>query len=78
MNNNKIYTKLIEIIEDVSCQKVINKENRLYNDLNIDSLLFLDIISNIEGVFNIEFVAEDFNKLTTVDDLLCTITNKME
>lgn len=53
-------------------------EARLEDDLNADSLDFIDLIMAIEEEFNIEIPDEEANKLTTVKDIILYVTAKVE
>ena len=80
MTSEEIYTKLEPIIktylpEDVSA-KEINRKSDLTRELNINSAHLVDIILDIEDVFNIEFKNEDMEQLRNVNDAISLIQQK--
>ncbi|HBC03078.1 MAG TPA: phosphopantetheine-binding protein [Aequorivita sp.] len=80
MTSEEIYTKLEPIIktylpEDVSA-KEISRKSDLTRELNINSAHLVDIILDIEDVFNIEFKNEDMEQLRNVNDAILLIKQK--
>ncbi len=80
MNSEEIYSLLEPIIknylpEDVS-PKQINRSSDLTRELNINSAHLVDIILDIEDVFNIEFKNEDMENLRNVNDAILLIQKK--
>ncbi|HAV53726.1 acyl carrier protein [Aequorivita vladivostokensis] len=80
MNSEEIFALLEPIIitylpDDVSANE-INRESDLTRELNINSAHLVDIILDIEDVFNIEFKNEDMEKLRNVDDAILLIQQK--
>ncbi|SRX73785.1 acyl carrier protein [Aequorivita antarctica] len=81
MTSEEIFALLEPIIktylpEDVSA-KEINHESDLTRELNINSAHLVDIILDIEDVFNIEFKNEDMEKLRNVNDVTFLIQQKI-
>lgn len=56
----------------------ITPEARLEDDLNADSLDFIDLVMAIEEEFGLEIPDEEANKLTTVKDIILYVTAKVE
>ncbi len=80
MTSEEIYIKLEPIIktylpEDVSASD-INRDSDLTRELNINSAHLVDIILDIEDVFNIEFKNEDMEKMRNVNDAISLIQQK--
>ena len=80
MNSEEIFALLEPIIitylpDDVSANE-INRESDLTRELNINSAHLVDIILDIEDVFNIEFKNKDMEKLRNVDDAILLIQQK--
>ena len=80
MTSEEIYTKLEPIIktylpEDVSA-KEISRNSDLTRELNINSAHLVDIILDIEDLFNIEFKNEDMEQLRNVNDVISLIQQK--
>lgn len=80
MSPEDIYEKLKPIIkvylpDDVSVTE-INKTSDLTRELNINSSHLVDIILDIEDVFNIEFKNEDMEQLRSVNDAISLIQQK--
>lgn len=53
-------------------------EARLEDDLNADSLDFIDLVMSIEEEFGLEIPDEEANKLETVKDIVLYVTAKVE
>ena len=80
MTSEEIYSKLEPIIktylpEDVSA-KEISRKSDLTRELNINSAHLVDIVLDIEDVFNIEFKNEDMERLRNVNDAISLIQQK--
>lgn len=80
MTSEDIYARLEPIIktylpEDVSPVE-INRNSDLTRELNINSAHLVDIILDIEDVFNIEFKNEDMESLRNVNDAILLIQQK--
>jgi len=81
MTSEEIFNLLEPIIktylpEDVSARE-INRNSDLTRELNINSAHLVDIILDIEDVFNIEFKNEDMEKLRNVNDAILLIQQKI-
>lgn len=81
MTSEEIYIKLEPIIrtylpEDVSA-KEISLSSDLTRELNINSAHLVDIVLDIEDVFNIEFNNEDMEGLRNVNDAIALIQQKV-
>lgn len=80
MTSEEIFNLLEPIIstylpEDVSANE-INRNSDLTRELNINSAHLVDIILDIEDVFNIEFKNDDMEKLRTINDAISLIIQK--
>lgn len=81
MTSEKIFELLEPIIktylpEDVDADQ-INKNSDLTRELNINSTHLVDIVLDIEDVFNIEFKNEDIENLRSVNDAVSLIQQKL-
>ncbi len=81
MTSEEIYIKLEPIIiaylpEDVSV-KEINLNSDLTRELNINSAHLVDIILDIEDVFDVEFKNEDMESLRSISDAISLIQSKI-
>jgi len=81
MNSEEIFSLLEPIIktylpEDISAEE-INRDSDLTRELNINSAHLVDIILDIEDVFNIEFKNEDMEKMRNVNDAILLIKHKI-
>ncbi|WP_026449872.1 acyl carrier protein [Aequorivita capsosiphonis] len=81
MTSEEIYEKLKPIIkiylpDDISANE-INKSSDLTRELNINSSHLVDIILDIEDVFDIEFKNEDMEKMRNVNDAIALIQQKV-
>jgi acyl carrier protein len=67
-----------EIIHDktgIDKQKITSKSN-FRNDLNVDSLDFIDLTMEIEDQFNITIPDEESEKITTVREMITCVISK--
>jgi acyl carrier protein len=81
MTSEEIFTKLKPIIalylpEDVSAAS-IKQESDLTGELNINSAHLVDVVLDVEDLFDIEFANEDMEKLRTVNDAIEIIQKKL-
>lgn len=81
MTSEEIYIKLEPIIktylpEDVTA-KEININSDLTRELNINSAHLVDIVLDIEDVFDIEFKNEDMENLRSIKDAISLIQAKI-
>ena len=70
---------VFEIIQDC-CEEVdpstITEESRFLDDLELSSLDFFSLISEIESEFNIHITELEIQRLVTVGDLLHVLQEK--
>lgn len=70
---------ILEIIQDC-CEEVdpslITEESRFLDDLELSSLDFFSLISEIESEFNIHITELEIQRLVTVGDLLHVLQEK--
>ena len=70
---------VLEIIQDC-CEEVdpslIPEESRFLDDLELSSLDFFSLISEIESEFNIHITELEIQRLVTVGDLLHVLQEK--
>ena len=70
---------VLEIIQDC-CEEVdpslITEESRFLDDLELSSLDFFSLISEIESEFNIHITELEIQRLVTVGDLLGVLQEK--
>lgn len=81
MTADAVFEKLLPIIqtylpEDVSIDQV-NPDSDLTRELNINSAHLVDIVLDVEDLFNIEFANEDMEQLRTMNDAIGIIQKKM-
>lgn len=81
MTSEEIYNQLQPIIatylpEDVSAEN-INMDADLTQELNINSAHLVDVILDVEDVFDIELSNSDMEKLRTVNDAITIIQEKV-
>ncbi|MCW5519386.1 acyl carrier protein [Aureitalea sp. L0-47] len=82
MTSEEIYEKLQPIIatylpEDVSAEN-INKDADLTQELNINSAHLVDVVLDVEDVFDIELSNNDLESLRTVNDAISIISDKLD
>ncbi|NNC34867.1 MAG: acyl carrier protein [Croceitalea sp.] len=81
MNEKEKYQKLKEIVQtylpdDVSVD-AIRPESNFTTELNINSANLVDIVLDVEDVFDITLENEDMDGMLTVGDALTIIDNKI-
>lgn len=57
-------------------EKNIKLESKLIEDLGADSLDVAEIVSAIEGQFNVEFAKKDLENVETIQDLVNLLEKK--
>lgn len=72
MNREVIKEQIIKIINENTLNKENSKEIKsLINDADLDSIQILDLIIEIQDIFNFEFdISDDFNVLMNDIDVL--------
>lgn len=77
MNENEIFEKLKEMVaEQFGIEEdIIKIDSTLTDDLAADSLDMVELVMNIEEVFDINFEDEDIEKLQTLKDVVKYIEN---
>lgn len=80
-NYNEITSKIKEIIEKYAFDKILIKnateKSRIIADLNINSARIVDIILDIEEVFNITIEDNNLDKIITIGDLVKIVQKKL-
>ena len=77
MNQEQIYLKVTEIIQERQGQDFVVTENlSLKDDLNADSVDLMEFILTIEDEFGIEIGDEEIDNLNSVADVLAIIKNR--
>lgn len=71
-------SKILSIIsEDAGCGKTIRPEDRIVEDLKIDSLDRLMIIHDLEDEFNITVGDEELSRVKVVQDIIDAVGQKI-
>lgn len=74
--------KRAEKIKEIIAEKLgvpleeIKPESELVSDLNAEILEIADIVEEIKKEFQIEVLAEEIEKITTVNDLICLVADE--
>jgi long-chain acyl-CoA synthetase len=69
-SKNQKESWLSQKLQDISKKSEIWKEAHLRQDLGIDSLTFMEIISSVETQWGVRIADEDLPRVLTVDDIL--------
>lgn len=79
MSNDEVKSQINNfLIEEFEINpELINSEAKLKDDLGLDSLDFVDVVVEIEEIFGIKLVGEDFINIVTLDDFHNLIINKI-
>ena len=80
MNKKNIIEKInLFLIEDFEIEPdVILPESKIIDDLDIDSLDFVDIVVFADSIFGIKLVDKDFIDILTLQDFYDLIENKLK
>lgn len=74
----ELTSKILSIIsQDAGCGKTIRPEDRIVEDLKVDSLDKLMIIHDIEDEFNITVQDEEISQLKLVQDIIDAVGRKL-
>ena len=74
----ELTAKILSIIsQDASCGKTIRPEDRIVEDLKVDSLDKLMIIHDIEDEFNITVEDDELSHLRVVQDIIDAVGRKI-
>ena len=81
MDKEEAIQKLKEIVKpyvkEASLLENINEDTDFINDLNINSANLVDVILDVEEVFDIEIDAESMEKIRDVKSALAVIEEKL-
>lgn len=71
--------KILQIVAEVSEMNIeeITFHSELVDDLEIDSMMSLEILTRLEKEFNISLSEEDFAKFDTVNDIISLVGEKI-
>jgi acyl carrier protein len=73
MKYSEIRSYVIEIIQDIapdSDTSTLNDQDSLSNQLNLDSMDFLDLVMELRKRHKVEIPKEDFNQIKTMECLV--------
>ena len=74
----ELASKILSIIsQDANCGKAIRPEDRIVEDLKVDSLDKLMIIHDIEDEFNITVEEDELRNLKLVQDIIDAVGRKI-
>ena len=74
----ELASKILSIVsQDANCGKVISPEDRIVEDLKVDSLDKLMIIHDIEDEFNIIVEDDELKQLKVVQDIIDAVVRKV-
>jgi acyl carrier protein len=74
----ELTTKVLSIIrKDTGCGKPVRPEDRIVEDLKIDSLDKLMIINDLEDEFNIDIEEDELQHLKVVQDIIDAVGRKI-
>ena len=81
MNKDEAIQKLKEIVKpyvkEANLLENINEDTDFINDLNINSANLVDVILDVEEVFDIEIDADSMEKMRDVKSALAVIEEKL-
>ena len=81
MNKDEAIQKLKEIVKpyvkEANLLENINEDTDFINDLNINSANLVDVVLDVEEVFDIEIDAESMEKMRDVKSALAVIEEKL-
>jgi len=71
---NEILEKVISIFSGISEADEITEDSEILDDLNIDSMNLLVLLSSMEAEFDIHISEDDMRKMFTVGDVADVIS----
>ena len=81
MDKEEAIQKLKEIVKpyvkEANLLESINEDTDFINDLNINSANLVDVVLDVEEVFNIEIDADSMEKMRDVKSALAVIEEKL-
>lgn len=81
MNKEEAIQKLKEIVKpyvkEANLLESINEDTDFINDLNINSANLVDVVLDVEEVFDIEIDADSMEKMRDVKSALAVIEEKL-
>ncbi len=81
MNRDEVRTAVLNIIEEIApdedCSSLKGDE-RLRDQLDLDSMDFLDIVMELRKQYNVEVPEDDYMELATLDGCVNYLAPKME
>ena len=80
MDKAEVQEKIVELVSEqleVSKEKIL-PESHFLNDLQADSLDIVDLMMQIEEVFDVQIEDEDQEKIETVGDAVNYIVEKLK
>ena len=81
MTKDEVSQAIIDIINDIlpegDCSNV-NPDERLRDQLDLDSMDFLDIVMELRKQYNVEVPEEDYPKLATLNSCIEYLEPKMK
>ena len=81
MTKEEVSQAIVDIINDIlpegDCSEV-NPDERLRDQLDLDSMDFLDIVMELRKQYNIEVPEEDYQELATLNSCINYLEPKMK
>ncbi len=68
----EITTQILK--KHVDGERVIRPNDHIQNDLGLDSLGVMELVSDVENRFNVSIPSEMFDKIATVEDVARAVT----
>jgi acyl carrier protein len=81
MELQDLVQKLIDFFKENSSNKKsadLTGSSRLKEDLDLDSLDFVELVMKLEDEYEIKIADDDANKLQTIEDVACLIKRLKE
>ena len=80
MSNDEVKSQINNfLIEEFEINpELINSEAKLKDDLGLDSLDFVDVVVEIEDIFGIKLIGDDFINIVTLDNFHNLIIKKLK
>ena len=75
---NEILKKVITVLSQIAEADEITEDSEILDDLNIDSMKLLLLLSSMEAVFNVKISEKDMRKMYTVGDIADVIQGLTE
>lgn len=77
MNREQIEEKIVAIVKEMMEVEEVDLQDNLQEKYDLDSIDLFDFILSVEDEFQIEFADEDFEGMTSVQDIIDKVAERV-